>query len=217
MGFIYKITNKINGNIYIGQTRQSIETRWKDHIRSSSKTHKDYNCPLHLAIAKYGEDNFIIEKIEECDENILDEREKYWINKYNSYYKGYNASLGGSGHIKYNYDKIVNYYLQHNYSLIDTCKHFHIYDQIVYNALRSKNIDYITLQNKTIKNKYNKKILLVEKQLIFNKISDIDKYFNKTAHPNIRRCLNGITKKAYGFHWKEIEDIEITQEMQFYE
>ena len=35
-------------------------------------------------------------------------------------------------------------------------------------------------------------------------MADVDKYFNKIVHPNIRRCLNGITKKAYGYTWKEI-------------
>jgi hypothetical protein len=42
-------------------------------------------------------------------------------------------------------------------------------------------------------------------------MKDIDEYFNKIAHPNVRRCLNGMTKKAYGYHWREIlpdEEIE---------
>lgn len=39
-------------------------------------------------------------------------------------------------------------------------------------------------------------------------MTEIDKYFGKTVHPNIRRCLNGITKKAYGYSWREIEDGE---------
>lgn len=34
---------------------------------------------------------------------------------------------------------------------------------------------------------------------------DIDDYFGKVAHSNIRRCLKGVTKKAYGFTWKEID------------
>lgn len=36
-------------------------------------------------------------------------------------------------------------------------------------------------------------------------MSEIDTYFNKTVHPNIRRCLNGMTKKAYDYTWQEIE------------
>ena len=44
-----------------------------------------------------------------------------------------------------------------------------------------------------------------EPLLYFNKMKDIDNYFDKIVHPNIRRCLNGTTKKAYGYTWKEIE------------
>lgn len=113
----------------------------------------------------------------------------------------------GIGQLKYNYDEIVNYYLSHNFSLIDTCKNFNIYDQVVYNALKSKNIDYKNLKNNNRK-KYNKKILLVEKNIIFDTMKDIDLYFGKIVHPNIRRCLNGVTKKAYGYTWKEIDNNE---------
>ena len=70
---------------------------------------------------KYGKDNFLIELIEECPNEMLNDKEIYWISYYNSYYNGYNASLGGDGHTKYNYDDIVNYYLQNNYSILKTC------------------------------------------------------------------------------------------------
>lgn len=83
--------------------------------------------------------------------------------------------------------------------MIDTCKYFNVYDQIVYSALKSKNINYKHLINTSPKKKYNKKILLVEKNIIFNTMKEIDNYFGKIVHPNIRRCLNGITKKAYGY------------------
>jgi hypothetical protein len=44
---------------------------------------------------KYGIENFFVEKIEECEEDRLDEREIYWIQKYNSFNDGYNSTLGG--------------------------------------------------------------------------------------------------------------------------
>lgn len=70
---------------------------------------------------------------------------------------------------------------------------------MVYNALKSKNIDYKKLKSSNKKNNYNKKILLVEKNIVFNNMKEIDEYFGKQVHGNIRRCLNGVTKKAYGF------------------
>ena len=53
---------------------------------------------LYQSIRKYGLDNFIFEIIEELEDySIAAEREKYWIQYYNSYKNGYNESLGGDG------------------------------------------------------------------------------------------------------------------------
>lgn len=93
MGYIYKIYNDVNDNIYIGQTTISIPTRWSQH-KQNAKTRETH---LYLAMRKYGIDNFHIEKIEEVPDKQLDEREKYWISYYNSYYDGYNSTLGGEG------------------------------------------------------------------------------------------------------------------------
>ena len=90
-GFIYKITNKVNGKSYIGQTRYTIEFRWKQH------QHKKDNTYFHNAIRKYGADNFIVEKLEECNIEDLNEREIYYIAKYNTFKDGYNLTIGGDG------------------------------------------------------------------------------------------------------------------------
>lgn len=210
MGFIYKITCISTQKIYVGKTEQTIERRWKDHCSAAFlPSHRDYNFPFHRAIRKYNKENFIIEKLqEENDSEKLKELEKKWIKYYDSYNNGYNATLGGDGQKKYDYDAIVNYYLSNDFSLLKTCQHFNIYDQVVYTALQSKNIDYKKLINTNKKKKYSNKILCVEKNIIFNSMAEIDAYFNKQVHGNIRRCLNGITKKAYGYTWKEIENDE---------
>ena len=95
MGFIYKITNQINNKVYIGLTTTTIKNRWKEHIGAIGR-YKDKR-PLYAAMSKYGIDNFSIEELEECDDLILAEREIYWIDYYNSYYNGYNATFGGDG------------------------------------------------------------------------------------------------------------------------
>jgi transcriptional/translational regulatory protein YebC/TACO1 len=208
MAYIYKISNNQNKHSYIGQTRIDINQRWREHCRVAINPESpEYNFPLHAAIRKYGKDNFTLEIIEECVDKELDEREIYWIQYFNTYDQGYNASLGGSGHVKYNYDDIVNFYLANNFSIKDTCQYFNIYDQVIYSALKSKNIDYKTLSQKGGK-KVGKRIMLVEKNLVFNSMKEIDEYFGKQVHGNIRRCLNGMTKKAYGYTWKELEDNE---------
>ncbi len=209
MGYIYKITCKDTNKIYVGKSESSVETRWKEHCRAAFlPSHGDYNFPFHRAIRKYGIDNFIVETIDKTDDSEeLKEKEKYWINFYNSYYQGYNATLGGDGQSKYNYDDIVNYYLTHNNSMVETCKYFQIYDQVVYAALKSKEIDYKNLlKRNTPKRNKNEKIFCVELNKTFNSMTEIDNYFNKVVHPNIRRCLNGITKKAYGYTWKVVDN-----------
>lgn len=91
---IYKITNKINGKIYIGQTRLSLEKRWKKHLYDAKR---QGNNKFYKAINKYGAENFAIDIIEEGIKDIeqLNAREMYWIKKYDSYNNGYNSTVGG--------------------------------------------------------------------------------------------------------------------------
>jgi group I intron endonuclease len=94
---IYKITNKINGEVYIGQSID-IKRRWKTHITTSyNEKLKDYDSAIHRAIRKYGKENFEFSVLEETklDKKLLNEREIYWIKTYNSYGKGYNETPGG--------------------------------------------------------------------------------------------------------------------------
>ena len=98
MGYIYKIYNDINDKIYIGQTAQTIERRWQDHLYNSESLDRH----LYFAMRKYGVDHFFIEQVEECDNEILCDREIYWVSYYDSYNNGYNETLGGDGNRKYN-------------------------------------------------------------------------------------------------------------------
>lgn len=91
---IYKITNKINNKSYIGQSKD-ICVRWKQHIKRSKDC--SYTNAIYLAIRKYGLENFDFSIIEECPFEQLDEKEIYYIDKFDTYENGYNMSLGGSG------------------------------------------------------------------------------------------------------------------------
>ena len=78
---VYKITNKVNGKIYIGSSKD-IYKRWKHHVcRLNSGKH--VNSYLQNAWNKYGEDSFIFDIQEVCDENHIREREQYYIDVYN--------------------------------------------------------------------------------------------------------------------------------------
>lgn len=93
---IYKITNNLNGKIYIGQSID-IARRWEDHLMRRSGC----NSLIGKAIKKYGQGAFSFEVIEECLQDELDELEQYWIEYYDSYNKGYNQTIGGQGTAKY--------------------------------------------------------------------------------------------------------------------
>lgn len=93
-GFIYKITNKINGKSYIGQTIQDVKERFYQHCATSCSLDV-LNMAIHKAIFKYGKSNFTLEVIEEVESDNLNDREKYWIEYYDSYKNGYNSTIGG--------------------------------------------------------------------------------------------------------------------------
>jgi hypothetical protein len=90
-GLIYCVHCISTGKKYIGQTIQKLQYRMNDHFcRSSNSQYK-----FHRAIKKYGKSNFIYGVIEECDFNIINEREMYWINVYDTFKNGYNSDTGG--------------------------------------------------------------------------------------------------------------------------
>ena len=83
---IYKITNLNNNHCYIGQSR-NIQKRWKDHIAISKRENdQHYNYPLYKAFRKYGIENFKFQILEQCDINLLNEKQQYWIDYYNAEY-----------------------------------------------------------------------------------------------------------------------------------
>ena len=103
MGYIYKITNTLNDKVYIGQTIKTVQKRFTQHKNNSNKEYFS-QIVLYKAFNKYGIENFICEEIEEVPNDKLDEREKYWIEYYDSYFNGYNSTLGGRATQLYNWD-----------------------------------------------------------------------------------------------------------------
>ncbi|NFH01364.1 GIY-YIG nuclease family protein [Clostridium botulinum] len=99
MGTIYKIINKINNKVYIGYTSKDIQVRFKQHLIASryNKKNNKRMTILNKAIIKYGEDNFKIEKITDVEDKDWPNKEKYYINLFNSrnINYGYNIAEGG--------------------------------------------------------------------------------------------------------------------------
>jgi len=93
---IYIIRNLVNNKIYIGQSKD-IKRRWAEHKRKYKNESEREHSYLYNAMRKYGISSFSFDVLEECDETILNEREIYYIDKFNStdHNVGYNISPGG--------------------------------------------------------------------------------------------------------------------------
>jgi len=87
---IYKIVNIITGKVYVGSAI-NINRRWSTH-RMKLKENKHHSIKLQNSVNKHGINNFIFEVIEECYQNIMIEREQYWIDSLDSYNNGYNSN-----------------------------------------------------------------------------------------------------------------------------
>ena len=93
-GIIYKVTNKLNNKIYIGQTIQNLSERKAKHYYKARQ--KEYDTHFINALRKYPEESFIWEIIDQANsQEELDSKEKYWIQYYNSINDGYNTKDGG--------------------------------------------------------------------------------------------------------------------------
>lgn len=107
-GIIYKITNTITGVVYVGQTVSHRKNkgkfrpfgmvgRFNDHISEAVNNTKKKQCSyLNNAIRKYGKDMFVVELLEHCPRESLDDREQYYIESLNTIFpNGYNLTPGG--------------------------------------------------------------------------------------------------------------------------
>jgi group I intron endonuclease len=93
---IYKVTNKINNKVYIGQTTLSLDERRKYHYKESRR--KNDTTYFHNALNKYHYEDFVWEILEDNIDNIdtLNEKEIYYISFYDTYFNGYNETTGGT-------------------------------------------------------------------------------------------------------------------------
>lgn len=141
-GFIYIIKNTVNSKVYIGQTRTSVDQRWKEHLR-----HAQYGDQvINRAMKKYGIDKFYIETLEICDISILDEREIYYIDLYDSTdkSKGYNVSIGGNTprfkRKALSISDLIDLYVNKEFTLEEIASKFEVSRYIISTELRNAGI-----------------------------------------------------------------------------
>lgn len=95
MRYVYVIRNLINEKVYVGQTKSPV-SRKAQHFCGARKGN---DKPLYRSIRKHGEENFVFEILEECEDEVINEREQHWVTHFDSFNpeKGYNLTLGGDG------------------------------------------------------------------------------------------------------------------------
>ena len=210
MGFIYKVTNNINNKVYVGKSILNIHKRFKEHL-NDSKNLKLQHRPLYNAMKKYGQENFYVELIEEVDNSILDDREKYWINYYRSYVGfedccGYNATLGGDGTQTKDYEIIVEDYLKTK-SKIQTSKNLECCIETINRALESYHISTISkcAGRKVIRiDENNNEVVYESIQLAAQEIANTQNRDFQTVRKRINSViLHKQNQRAYGYYWKE--------------
>ena len=214
-GFIYKVTNSINGKIYIGQTSKSVVSRWEQHLRDCYRAAFERR-PLYQAINKYGRNAFTIETIEECEMDIINEREQYWIEFYDSMNNGYNATIGGDGRAWIDYDRVLKLYEEHH-NAAEVARIMGCHVDSVRNYLNSQNIQLATMQeiNKT---KYRRVIQQLDKNTneVLHEFESYADAGNYLIQNNLTRCkpstiryhisevCHGKRLSAAGYKWKDL-------------
>lgn len=205
MGYIYCITNLINSKKYVGKTTSSIKERFQKHCRDSQKERYEKR-PLYSAFKKYGIENFKIEELEFVeDDNLLSDKEIYWINEIGSYGKnGYNATKGGDGTILYDHNEIIELY-NLGYTCKKVAEKIGCHEQTVRNVLKAynikirggsvKKIDQFDMAGNYIQHFWGS--IEAAQWLVDNGLA---KSINCKRH--ITNCCNHKEPHAYGYKWE---------------
>ena len=132
---VYKVTNAITGDFYIGSSKD-VKHRWTEH-KCKSSWKKFPNNPMYLDMQKYGVDKFEFEIIAEVEEDSLKETEQQFIEMLNPTYNNYNAN--GWDFERYKESR-------KEYEKSDKCKNSHRKAQSkYYNQLCNYNGETLTL------------------------------------------------------------------------
>lgn len=208
-GIIYKATNVVTGEVYIGATTMELEERIKDHY---NKAVKNYGHKFQTAIREHGIINIKWEQIDTAqDTNELALKESYYISKFDSITSGYNSDRGG-GFKKLIYQFNLAGELQSSFQSLEeasksssiseeSISHACVGDRKTCNGFYWSYTTTFNLKEDLRKKKVIQYELEGELVKVFDSISEASKAseINKSS---IAKCCRGERKKAGNFIWK---------------
>ena len=221
-GYVYKFTSP-SGKSYIGITN-NLRRRIAEHKRLS----KTLNKAFYNAINKYGFDNFKFEILEEYNVNdrdklhaILNEREMYYIDKFDTFKSGYNSTLGGDGtkgmagelnpfyNKKHTKEAKIKMSEKHKGKKL-TKEHKLKISESTKKALG--NLSEEKKRRMSNESPNRKKVICLETQIIYNSICECSDLL-QIQRSDIRKVCNGKRIKAKGLTFRFIEN-EIVKDVE---
>lgn len=167
-GYIYVIKNTENDKVYIGQTTSTPQERFSQHMKDSTLRQKG-NIEFYIAVKEIGKEKFYVETLESgVPAEKLDEREIFYIEKYNSCDNGYNATKGGKGGVSFSISeqKEILGLAKHGKNAIEISKLYGVNKMTVLRTLHSLGFWYYGINLELLKymveqGKSNKEIVIV--------------------------------------------------------
>ena len=220
-GYIYVITNDVNGKQYVGKTTDTLAGRFSDHCKDSVLS-KCKGRPLYYAMNKYGKEHFHISQLEECELDILPEREQFWIKELDTYHNGYNATLGGEGKQYYDYNLFVQDF-NNGMNIKEIAQKYYCDPETVSKALRKAGLD--TFRGSKY-NAHSNRIPILQFSMDENFLQEFDSiwtaaiwiienhFTTSTNRGQVSSNISGAArqigyrKSAYGFKWRLKEEEE---------
>lgn len=201
MKTIYLHRNKSNGKVYIGQTIQPIENRWKNGSGYKTCTY------FYHAIQKYGWENFdhlILEQNENWAQEELDNKEKEYIIKYqaNNPQYGYNITEGGSNISPNALPKALEWMKQHpEFGKARAQDMLKWQKEHPEEALRMRQANV-----KKASEARKRKVQCIETEEIFESASEAARKVPKTTQSKICMVCRGQRNTCGGYHWRYVEE-----------
>lgn len=93
---IYGLQNTFSGKWYVGKSKHIHKRNVNEKWQLSHPNRKAWNTQLQEDFRRYGFEGFVFHVLEICDECVLDQKEREWIDRLDSYRNGYNYTRGGS-------------------------------------------------------------------------------------------------------------------------